>query len=102
MCLVSNEGVLLKTYAKHFLYSTDKTWADAGPGFTSMYIDKLERQIGLAICMDVNPYEYIDSSLFEFAHFHKENKSTLLIFLANWIDSNPKTDDPIDTQQYWV
>ena len=30
MCFVGPDGSLVKTYSKHFLYETDKTWCDEG------------------------------------------------------------------------
>jgi len=101
MCLIGSEEGLIKVYAKHFLYETDKTWCDAGPEFVSLNVKNLNKQIGLAICMDLNPYEYIDHSLYEFGNFHKQNHSNLILFLANWLDSSPLSDDTFQTLNYW-
>jgi protein N-terminal amidase len=41
IAFVSPQGVLLNTYAKHFLYYTDESWAEEGPSFESMPIEGL-------------------------------------------------------------
>lgn len=75
---MSPEGIYVKSYKKHFLYDTDKTWADEGPEFESMDL-KLHRRtdgkiikVGHGICMDINPYNFTaDYEDFEFANYHK-------------------------------
>lgn len=42
--------------------------------------------------MDINPYEYIDRSLYEFGNFHLTHKSDMIIFCANWLDSTAESD----------
>ena len=32
------------------------------------------------ICMDINPYEFKDSSKYEFANYHKQNKTVCSLF----------------------
>lgn len=67
----------MKSYKKHFLYETDKTWAQPGPAFESMDL-KLPREdrvikVGNGICMDINQWEFkTEYELKEFATFHKE------------------------------
>ena len=74
--VVNPLGEYVKSYKKHFLYETDKTWAQEGPGFETMDL-KLPRsdkiiKIGHGICMDINPWEFkSEFELFEFANFHK-------------------------------
>jgi len=105
MCLVSPEGLLVCTYAKHFLYETDKSWADEGPEFVEpIDIPRLGGKVGIGICMDINPYEYVDSSLKEFANFYAKHQAQLIIFLANWLNDNTEPDQPdaISTHNYWA
>jgi protein N-terminal amidase len=75
--VVNPAGEFVKSYKKHFLYMTDKTWAEEGPGFETMDL-KLPRserviKIGNGICMDINPWEFkSEFEKFEFSSFHKE------------------------------
>jgi len=104
MCFVSPTGELIHTYSKHFLYETDKTWCDEGPGFISLDIQSLGK-VGIGICMDINPWEYKDSSLYEFARFHQKEKTTIILFLANWLLSSGETledNSSFGTQNYWA
>jgi len=99
MCFVSPKGELLATYDKSFLYETDHNWAEEGSGFVTIDIPQWKKKIGLGICMDINPYEYQDSSLYEFANFHKNRDTDLILFCANWLDSG---GDSYSTQSYWT
>lgn len=47
--VVSNEGEMIGTYRKHFLYMIDETWALEGPGFGKDYIPGLG-QTAMGIC----------------------------------------------------
>jgi protein N-terminal amidase len=77
--VINPAGEFVKSYKKHFLYETDKTWAEEGPGFDHLDLklprsDKVIR-IGHGICMDINPWEFkADFEKFEFANYHRENK----------------------------
>jgi len=103
MCFVSPAGELLATYDKSFLYETDHNWADEGPGFMTVDVPQWKKKVGLGICMDVNPYEYQDSSLYEFANYHKNHNTDLILFCANWLDSDTSDDVNTDTtQSYWA
>ncbi|KAF9121149.1 Carbon-nitrogen hydrolase [Mortierella sp. GBA39] len=84
VAFVSPQGVLLNTYAKHFLYYTDENWAEEGPSFESMPVEGLG-QVGFGICMDVNPYQFKTSfSDFEFSTFHVGQRSNLLLCSMAW------------------
>lgn len=84
VAFVSPQGVLLNTYAKHFLYYTDENWAEEGPSFESMPVEGLG-QVGFGICMDVNPYQFkTPFSDFEFSSFHFGQKSNLLLCSMAW------------------
>lgn len=103
MCFVSPSGELVATYDKSFLYETDHNWAVEGSGFVTLDIPEWKKKIGLGICMDINPYEYKDSSLYEFANYHKKNKTDLIIFCANWLDSDIKDNgSAFSTHSYWA
>lgn len=52
--IVSNEGEMIGTYRKHFLYMIDETWALEGPGFGKDYIPGLG-QTAMGICECSNP-----------------------------------------------
>ncbi len=52
--------------------------------------------------MDINPYEYKNSFLYEFGNYLKKNDTKLILFIANWLDSDLNSDDPISTHRYWV
>ncbi|KAF9199104.1 Carbon-nitrogen hydrolase, partial [Haplosporangium sp. Z 27] len=82
--LVSPEGKILATYAKHFLYYTDENWAEEGPAFMSIPIEPLG-QVGFGICMDVNPYRFKSPfNAFEFSNFHLKNKTDLMLCSMAW------------------
>ena len=76
--VVSPKGEFVKSYKKHFLYDTDKSWAEAGPSFDTMdlYLPRKPEQmikIGHGICMDINPWEFkADFEKFEFASYHRD------------------------------
>ncbi|KAG0241919.1 Carbon-nitrogen hydrolase [Actinomortierella wolfii] len=93
-CFVSPEGKLLSVYSKTFLYYTDENWAEEGPGFTSIPVEGLG-QVGFGICMDVNPYQFkADFTDFEFANFHLNHRSNLILCSMAW---NKGEDPPKDT-----
>eukprot|EP00959_Pyramimonas_sp_CCMP1952_P467215 9491232-Pyramimonas_sp.AAC.1 len=67
--------------------------------------------VGLGICMDINPYEFkAPFSAFEFANFHREQGTQLILFSSAWCNSHP--DDTLDrkrtppdmmeTLNYWL
>ena len=78
--VVDPTGTFVKSYKKHFLYETDKTWAEEGPGFDSLEL-KLPRvdyivRVGHGICMDINPWEFkAEYELFEFANYHLKQRN---------------------------
>ena len=101
MRVVGNDGELVTTYDKHFLFATDKTWAQPGDAFMALdanAIPGLEGvRVGLGICMDINPYEFeAPFEEFELANYHKSNDVDLIIFSSNWCSSHP--DDDVETR----
>ncbi|RUS34154.1 hypothetical protein BC938DRAFT_482244 [Jimgerdemannia flammicorona] len=91
-CFVDRQGNLIATYQKSFLYYTDERWADEGPGFISLQIERLGK-VGIGICMDLNPYKYRKASAFEFANFHREHQTQIILCPMNWLDSNPSPSE---------
>ncbi len=78
--VVNPAGEFVKSYKKHFLYDTDKTWAEPGPAFDTLdlkhprYSD-VTIKIGHGICMDINPWEFkSDFEKFEFGTYHRDQK----------------------------
>ena len=76
--VITPSGEFVKSYKKHFLYDTDKTWAEPGPGFDTMELflprsPEHKVKIGHGICMDINPWEFkADSQKMEFGNYHKD------------------------------
>ena len=75
MYVINDQGQLVLNYSKHFLYETDKLFCRPGPGFKTVEVTTRQGRVlkvGVGICMDINPYEFLDYSLFELATFFKE------------------------------
>ncbi|KAG2172045.1 hypothetical protein INT43_001522, partial [Umbelopsis isabellina] len=102
-CLVDRQGNLVTTYQKRFLYQVDEAWAQEGPAFKSMYIEGLG-QVGLGICMDLNPYQFkAEFHEFEFAKYHLEHKTELLLCCMSWVASKHDPEDQVmSTIEYWA
>ena len=89
-------------FVKHILPHY-KVWATEGDGFCSIYYKPLNRKLGFGICMDINPYEFeAPFHAYEFATFHKEQGSDIIIFSSAWTDSEEDSDDPFSTINYWA
>lgn len=59
--MVDRAGKMHLNYRKKHLYETDKTWASEGDCFSFFEIVTTEKHVfkaSLAICMDINPYEF--------------------------------------------
>ena len=72
MYVIDRQGKLLHNYRKHHLYETDKPWCTAGEGFQCVTLTNLagqEVKAGLAICMDLNPKDFINHDLFELGDY---------------------------------
>jgi protein N-terminal amidase len=109
--VVSPSGEFVKSYKKHFLYDTDKSWAEEGPSFDTMelYLPRKPDQVirvGHGICMDINPWEFkADFEKFEFGCYHRDQKCSLIIFSSAWLDPNSYPTDKKatdDTINYWA
>jgi protein N-terminal amidase len=64
-------------------------------------------QVGVGICMDVNPYQFkTDFNEFEWATFQVNHKSKILLLSDAWLkpDNDTRTDATIvfETIQYWA
>ncbi|GAB5589928.1 hypothetical protein Unana1_04828 [Umbelopsis nana] len=96
-------GNLVTTYQKTFLYQVDEAWAQEGPAFKSMYIEGLGK-VGFGICMDLNPYQFkTNFHDYEFANFHLEQGTELLLCCMSWISSKDDEDERcMPTLEYWA
>ena len=106
--VIDREGKLFCNYRKTFLFETDKVWASEGDGFKSFILKNLAGvpfTAGIGICMDINPYEFLDSSKFELAEYLKEQNIDVLLFPTAWNDSSPRDDSQQsieETHNYWL
>lgn len=107
--IVSNEGEMIGTYRKHFLYMIDETWALEGPGFGKDYIPGLgQTAMGICEClptslesqateptfigMDINPYKFeAPWHAFEFAFHVLEIRANLVILSMAWLTREDAT-----------
>eukprot|EP00762_Andalucia_godoyi_P005065 ANDGO_04016.mRNA.1 Protein N-terminal amidase len=89
MVLVDKSGKIVYTYRKSFLYETDESWALEGGGFKEAYVDGLRTTLSVAICMDINPYQFkAPFDAFEYANSLSADVR-LVLFCTNWILSAP-------------
>ncbi|KAL0080938.1 carbon-nitrogen hydrolase [Phycomyces blakesleeanus] len=103
-CCVNQEGKLVYTYRKHFLYQVDENWAAEGPGFTSVDIKGLGK-VGFGICMDLNPYRFeAPFDAFEFATYHAQQGTKLILCSMAWLQSKGKSENirVRSTISYWA
>jgi len=95
MLVAGPRGEVLDFYDKHYLYESDKTWAEPGTGFR--VIRKLPGvpvgPVGLGICMDINPRDFKSSfDAYEFANYQRQVGSRLIVFSSSWCANHP--NDP--------
>ena len=101
ICFVSPDGTLITTYQKHFLFTTDESWASEGSAFKSMFVEGLG-MVGFGICMDLNPYKFQSPfDAFEFGCFHRDAGSSLLLVSMAWLKQDDAAMD-LSTIQYWA
>jgi protein N-terminal amidase len=92
--LVDRTGKITAIYDKHFLYEQDEYWADEGDSFKN--IQTGIGRIGFGICMDLNPKQFkAPFDKYEFANYHLENNSELLVLSMAWLHST-------GMHQYWA
>ncbi|CAE7447742.1 nta1 [Symbiodinium necroappetens] len=92
MIVTSPRGKVVEAVDKVHLYESDKTWAEPGDGFKS--VETVEglpvSPVGFGICMDINPADFkAPAEKFEFANFHLQHNSKLLVFTSAWCKNHP-------------
>ena len=106
--VINRDGTLLLNYRKHHLYETDHRWAAEGEAFKSLVLKNTqgkEFKAIVAICMDINCYEFKDSTKFELAEFIRKENADALFFLSAWKDSDEKTANGESIKEmlnYWI
>eukprot|EP00347_Sterkiella_histriomuscorum_P020943 403335859 len=109
MYVVSDQGVLLQNYRKHQLFFAEVGWAT--PGYKFEYLDALvwrhEKivRFGLGICNDIWYIPPNEFGAMNFAQFHEDNKSQIILHMSNWPDYQLYSDDAVKTQvmmSYWL
>lgn len=120
LLVVDSSGTLVHVYRKHFLYTTDESWAAEGPDFGAGNIPGLGA-CAFGICMDVNPKQFkAPSDRYEFAsalfdppleHHEKPShhrlKAGLILIATNWL-RNPADAEFSDEEHcrylvnYWA
>ena len=114
MMIVNPDGELVKSYQKTFLYESDEIWASEGSGFSCFNL-KPDLKVGLAICMDLNPYKFqAPFEKFELGNYLKSENARGLICSMAWRMIDDKTDetdhpamddeakDPLAHIDYWI
>uniref|UniRef100_A0A7S4FQZ3 CN hydrolase domain-containing protein n=1 Tax=Eutreptiella gymnastica TaxID=73025 RepID=A0A7S4FQZ3_9EUGL len=110
MLIVGPDGNVLERYHKHFLYTTDETWATPGDEFKTVTLPSGVK-VGMAICMDINPHKFeAPWEAYELANHCLKEKVQVVVFCSNWCNCHP--DDPMhvknaapelaETLEYWV
>ncbi|RIB16581.1 carbon-nitrogen hydrolase [Gigaspora rosea] len=95
ICFVDRNGDLIETYQKTFLFRTDESWAEEGPGFKSIHVPGLGK-VGFGICMDLNPYKFeAEFTAYEFARFHLRQQSEIILCSMAWLSGG------VNTVDYW-
>ena len=106
--VIARDGSLLLNYRKHHLYEVDHRWASEGPEFKALTLTNSQGKnfkAVVAICMDLNCYEFQDNGQFELAEFCKKEQADALFFLSAWKDSDEKTangDSIKEMLNYWI
>ncbi|RHZ84067.1 hypothetical protein Glove_86g173 [Diversispora epigaea] len=106
ICFIGRDGELIETYSKHFLYTTDESWANEGPEFKAINVDSLGK-VGFGICMDLNRYQFkAPFDVYEFADFHLQQRTKIVLCSMAWLSNNDNYNDndnnhEISTINYW-
>ncbi|KAM0787682.1 hypothetical protein ACM66B_003745 [Microbotryomycetes sp. NB124-2] len=105
MLVVNPDGQLVTVYQKHFLYTTDETWANEGPGFSTIKLDlpptrsspKRTIKVCPAICMDLNPRKFqAPFGAFELARYAVEQRVDLVVCSMAWLASSSEPGELSD------
>ena len=106
--VVDRKGNLLLNYRKHHLYETDQSWATEGEDFKTIVLlnsEGVSFKAAIAICMDINPYEFKDPNKYELADFCKKEKIDAIFFSSAWLDNE---DSDVSSKSinkmlnYWI
>jgi protein N-terminal amidase len=108
--LVSPQGNVLANYRKSFLYTTDESWAEEGPGFFSGDVPGDLGRVSMGICMDMNPKQFAAPfEKYEFANHIIDSKSDLVLVPMAWLTMQPPSSiydqaqvPDADTLAYWI
>ncbi|KAF8215013.1 carbon-nitrogen hydrolase [Mycena galopus ATCC 62051] len=106
--LYGPQGEWVGGYRKTNLFSTDKTWAKPGSGFTTFSLPQPLHNLTLAICMDLNaqpPHQWTTADgPYEVADYCLTQRTNLLVLLNAWLDSGeqPESDYDIHTIDFWA
>ncbi|KAL8277419.1 hypothetical protein RQP46_010141 [Phenoliferia psychrophenolica] len=107
--IVSPSGTLHSIYQKHFLYTTDESWAEPGPDFTTITLsfpssnsvhalaasptpDPPTFTIAPCICMDLNPEKFLAPfEAYEFATFVQNARPRVDVVVGSmaWLAAEP-------------
>ncbi|CAK9786263.1 carbon-nitrogen hydrolase [Cutaneotrichosporon oleaginosum] len=94
--LAGPEGVI-GNYRKTFRFDTDKTWAREGDGFAFFDLPQPLGRVGVGICMDLNPRDFIAPwNAYELATFAVDNAVDMLVVPMNWLDPAEQDDSDSD------
>lgn len=113
--MVNSSGDLVFNYRKSFLYYTDDDWGcqENPMGFQQFEIpvnaqdpDGTTRQIalktGIGICMDLSNYKFeAPFTDYEFATYHLDHGTELLLCPMAWLHLAAITKDTADPQEQW-
>ncbi|BGP16052.1 hypothetical protein JCM10213_006812 [Rhodosporidiobolus nylandii] len=125
LLILSPSGTLQHIYHKHFLYSTDESWATPGPSFDVLDLPfppsspfhaggTATFRLVPAICMDLNPHQFkAPFDAFELGTFAAKEKADIVFGSMAWLDSEPPLDDGAEeegdgwestreTMSYWA
>ena len=86
--MVDRNGQMILNHRKKLLYGTDKEWVRAGDSFQSVDITNTKGQslrMGVAICMDIDYYEFIEPNEHELGDYLCKNKCDGLLFISAWV-----------------
>ncbi|KAJ3311904.1 Carbon-nitrogen hydrolase [Boothiomyces sp. JEL0838] len=100
ICVVNKDGIITQ-YDKHFLYTTDESWATEGESFK--HVNLLNSKVGFGICMDFNPYQFkAPFTDFEFANYHLTNECDYVFCSMAWLLHEYNERSLEEMIQYWA
>jgi protein N-terminal amidase len=113
LLLTDRSGCLIALYDKAQLYHADKVWgAEEGARFCTVTLPFAPTvKATLAICMDINPYNFENPwDEFELANHAKQHGASLVLMSSAWCSAHPEDDeivrnmvpDQSKTMEYWA